>query len=78
MKLPNFFCNSFPSSHYRKITLNDIVSTSLNIYIFLKGTRKNSITVPRLHHDFTLLLFNFQISLPGRENSLGVTERDPS
>lgn len=47
------------------------------IYIFLKGTNKNSITVPRLFHDFTLALFNFQISLAGGENSLGVAETDP-
>lgn len=56
--------------------MNDIVSTSFNIY-FLKGTNKNSITVSRLLHDFALLLFNFQISLAGRENSLGVAETDP-
>lgn len=77
LKLLNFFCNSFLSGHPRKITLNYIVSMGLNTY-FLSGTRKNAITVPRLHHDFTLLLFNLQIRLHGRENILGVAETDPS
>lgn len=77
LKLLNFFCKSFLSGHHRKITLNYIVSMGLNIF-FLNGTRKNAITVPSLHHDFTLLLFNFQIRLHGKENILGVAETDPS